>query len=358
MNNRIIGIDVARALAVIGMIIVNFKIALGSGGSESIKFFTGLFEGKAAAIFVVLAGIGIALMSNSAVKNNNNQKIKKIKYKLSKKAIFLFIIGLSYIPIWIADILHFYGIYMLITLFLLKSSKKLIISIALILTLIFPLLMLVLNYETGWDFSTFTYLDFWSINGFIRNLFFNGFHPVIPWTAFMLIGLWFGKQDLNNNKFIKKTIWLSAVLFILVQTISKVLIYFLSEGNQALAIELKQILGSSPMPPLPIYMISSSSFAIFIISLCILIAKKFKKNIIITALNKTGQLALTFYVAHVIIGMGIIEIINPKKMGLYSIEFSFLYALIFSFICILFAILWTNYKKTGPLEWIMRKLTD
>ena len=34
MKKRIIGIDVARALAVIGMIIVNFKIVLGENGNE------------------------------------------------------------------------------------------------------------------------------------------------------------------------------------------------------------------------------------------------------------------------------------------------------------------------------------
>ena len=50
------------------------------------------------------------------------------------------------------------------------------------------------NYEIGWNFETLEYQGFWTINGFIRNLFFNGFHPVIPWTSFMLFGYWFGKK--------------------------------------------------------------------------------------------------------------------------------------------------------------------
>jgi uncharacterized protein len=358
MSNRIIGVDIARALAVIGMIIVNFKIVFGEEGSELAEFFTGLLEGKAAATFVVLAGVGIALMSNSAIKNKHDQKVKKIQIGLVKKSIFLFVVGLSYIPIWIADILHFYGIYIIVTLLLLKSSKKTIFTTSLILIFIYPLLMFLWNYDTSWNFETFEYADFWSITGFFRNLFYNGFHPVIPWAAFMLAGLWFGKQDLHNNKFIKKSILVSICVFIITLLISKVLITVLSEGNQTNLFELKQVLGTSPMPPLPIYMISGSSIAIFIISLSIFIAKKFEKNILIIALNKTGQLALTFYVAHVIIGMGIIETINPEKMGNYSIEFSVLYALVFSILCIIFAMIWTKYKKNGPLEWVMRKLTD
>jgi uncharacterized membrane protein YeiB len=56
--------------------------------------------------------------------------------------------------------------------------------------------------------------------------------------------------------------------------------------------------------------------------------------------------------------MGVIEAINPSKMGNYSIEFSVLYALLFGFSCIVFAIFWLKYKKSGPVEWVMRKLTD
>ena len=79
---------------------------------NSIKSFASVFEGKAAATFVVLAGVGIALMTNSAIKENNQLKLKTAKIRIIKRALFLFIIGVSYIPIWPADILHFYGIYM------------------------------------------------------------------------------------------------------------------------------------------------------------------------------------------------------------------------------------------------------
>jgi uncharacterized membrane protein YeiB len=214
------------------------------------------------------------------------------------------------------------------------------------------------NYETGWNFETLEYQGFWTINGFIRNLFFNGFHPVIPWTSFMLFGYWFGKQDLNNEKFIKRTFWISTISFISIQILSYFSISILSDGNQESIKELTEILGTNPMPPLPIYMFNGISIAFAIITACIIIAKHFENNIIIDALNKTGQLALTFYVAHVIIGMGIIDAINPSKMGEYSVVFSVIYALGFSLICILFAVVWKKHKESGPLEWIMRKLTD
>jgi uncharacterized membrane protein YeiB len=358
MNNRIIGIDVARAFAIFGMILVNFKMVLGQQGETWVKHFSSLLDGKAAATFVVLAGVGIAFMTNSAVNKNNLEKIKTAKKRILKRALFLFIVGLSYIVIWPADILHFYGIYMIITLLLIQSKPKSILYSAIAIVVMYPILLLFLNYESGWDFSTLEYTDFWTFNGFFRNLFLNGFHPVIPWASFMLVGLWFGKQNLTDTNFVKKAAWVSFSIFILIQLISKFAITFLSDGNPSTTEELQTFLGTSPMPPLPIYMASGSSIAIFIISICILICKKFENNFIIKALTKTGQLALTFYVAHVIFGMGLIEVISDTELGEHSLNFSISYGLLFSFGCIVFAIIWTKYKKSGPLEWIMRKITD
>ena len=357
MKKRIIGIDVARALAIFGMIIVNFKMAFGTKGSEITTRFTQLLEGKSAATFVVIAGVGIALLSKTAIKENDFKKLKSIRLKIKKRALFLFIIGLSYIPIWSADILHFYSIYMLITLVFLKVEKEISLISALVLLFTYPMLLIVWEYDLGWNFNTYTYSGFWSIQGFFRNLFFNGFHPVVPWVAFMLIGLWFGKQNLTNNAFIKKAIWLSLGSFALIEILSYVTLNYVGFVQTA-STDFKYMFSTSPMPPLPLYMISGSSFAIFVIASCIYISKKFEHHIIISALKKTGQLALTFYIAHVIIGMGIIELINPQKMGNYTVEFSVVYAIVFSGLCIVFTMIWTTYYKVGPLEWIMRSLTD
>lgn len=358
MKKRIIGIDVARALAVIGMIIVNFKVVFGEKGLNWVESLVSIFDGKAAATFVILAGVGLALMTNSAIKNNDRAKLKIAQIRIIKRALFLFVVGISYIVIWPADILHFYGVYMAITIVLLTSKEKNILISAIVLIVLFPLLMTLWNYETGWNFETLDYQDFWTLKGFIRNLFYNGFHPVIPWTSFMLFGYWFGKQDLHNDKFVKKTFWISSIVFISIQVLSFISISLLSEGNQEVAKELTEIIGTNPMPPLPIYMLNGIAVAFSIISACIIIAKRFESSFIIDALNKTGQLALTFYVAHVIIGMGIIETIDPNKIGNYSIEFSVIYALVFSVFCIIFAVIWRKHKEYGPLEWIMRKITD
>ncbi len=358
MKKRIIGINIARALAVIGMIIVNFKIVLGEIGNNALKTFAHIFDGKAAATFVVLAGVGLALMTNSVIKNQNRKKLKIVKKRIIKRAICLCIIGLSYVPIWSAAIRHFYGIYMIATLpFINKKPKQALIAV-LALIFIYPFLLTIYDYETGWNFITLEYKNLFTLKGFLRNLFYNGFHPVIPWTAFMLVGLWFGKQNISDKKFIKKALIINSCALIILQFISYGSIRIISKLSGETIESLTEILGTNPMPPLPIYMLNGIFAALTIISASILISEQFKNSKIINALDKTGQLALTFYGAHVIIGIGIVEAINPSKLWKYSIEFSIIYALIFSLLCVLFSIVWLRYKKTGPLEFIMRKITD
>ncbi len=63
-SKRIVGLDIARALAVLGMVIVNYKVVMVSNATQGwLATTTGLLEGRAAATFVVLAGIGLSLMT-------------------------------------------------------------------------------------------------------------------------------------------------------------------------------------------------------------------------------------------------------------------------------------------------------
>jgi hypothetical protein len=56
-----------------------------------------VFDGKVSATFVVLAGVGIALGTNSAIRNNDLSRLRMAQIKIAKRAMLLFIIGLSYV---------------------------------------------------------------------------------------------------------------------------------------------------------------------------------------------------------------------------------------------------------------------
>ena len=65
---------------------------------------------------------------------------------------------------------------------------------------VFHILLLFIPYETGWDFENLQYLDFWAVEGFLRNTFYNGWNPIFPWFAYFAVGLYLGRQDWTQNK--------------------------------------------------------------------------------------------------------------------------------------------------------------
>lgn len=63
MSNRILGLDVARAYAIFGMLIVNFNFCFGSFQDQSaLGRFLNLFTGNSTAIFIICAGMGVSLL--------------------------------------------------------------------------------------------------------------------------------------------------------------------------------------------------------------------------------------------------------------------------------------------------------
>ena len=65
MKQRIIGFDLARAYAIFGMYIVNYNTVFGSHNDNSLMGkFLSMFSGNSSTVFIMLAGMGIALMTN------------------------------------------------------------------------------------------------------------------------------------------------------------------------------------------------------------------------------------------------------------------------------------------------------
>ncbi|MEH6945439.1 DUF418 domain-containing protein, partial [Bacillus sp. JJ722] len=226
-SKRIEGLDFARALAMFGMLIVNYTVIMGAEGNgpDWLVWFTELFQGRASATFVMLAGIGVSLMTRKA-RNGALSYVRENRVTLWKRSAFLFILGLLlYVVGWTGDILHYYGVYMLIASFLIMASTKLIVILSSIFLVISQILQVTLDYMNGWhpEQPFMEYLDFWTIEGFIRNLLFNGYHPVFPWICFFLLGMILGRLDLSKKVVRNKMLSLSLFLLIATDFLSKVL---------------------------------------------------------------------------------------------------------------------------------------
>ncbi|MCA1057607.1 DUF418 domain-containing protein [Rossellomorea aquimaris] len=350
---RIIGFDMARALAILGMVIVNYKISMNAEGNgpEWLKTITGLLEGRASAIFVILAGIGISLMTKKARMSGTPSK--EYRKMIWRRSLFLFVLGMIlFLMQWSADILHYYAFYMFIaSFFIVASSRQLIIAtVGIVLTS--QIGQLLLNYEFGWDATFQHYELFWSWKGFISNLFYNGYHPIFPWSAFLLFGMWVGRINVQNHSIRKKMISVSLFTFVITEAASYTLIKL---SEPAMGREIAYYLfDTKPMPPTLLYMISSTSTAIIVILLCIMISEKWRETAVIQAFVYTGQLALTLYIGHFLV-LAVFFMFGGLAEN--TLPFAVTIALIFCLFSTVTSTWWRKTFKRGPVESLMRKVS-
>jgi uncharacterized protein len=344
-GKRIIGFDVARCLAILAMVYVNYEVVLAKDDATPawLRSLADAFEGRAAALFVTLAGIGITLLDDRRI--------------LVRRAFFLLLAGYAWQLLWPGDILHFYGAYLLLGALFLRRSPLLLLFLAFLSILVFLGLFYSFAYGTGWDFATLSCIDFWTVKGQIRNLFFNGWHPVFPWIAFLFWGMALGRFDLSRSG--RRRVVL--LLAILIAAAAEIASRFLSQIEDTRPI-LEQLgkwyegpellFGTGSIPPMPLYVLSAGATAVAVI--CLVLELTAHRSAVRWAapLVSCGQLALTFYLGHILIGLADSEDFADAP----DLETAAFRALLFCGGAVLFAWLWRKRFRRGPLEWAMRHL--
>ena len=332
---RLEALDAARFLAFCGMVLVNFRIAAQvAPGQDWASHLVDALEGRAAALFVILAGIGIGLSTIRAGI-------------LLRRAAFLLVLGLINMTVFDADILHFYALYFVVGAAFLTASGPVLWLGALGVVALSVLTNLIFDYEQGWDWAALHYTDLWTLPGFLRNTLFNGWHPVLPWASFLLIGMAIGRSQLHTICIQHRLIMWgfgAAVLALFPQMLA-------SDPD------LVAYLGTKSIPPGPFYIVAGTGTACVVIGLLLKLWPKIEKLRVGPALTAPGRQALTLYMAHILIGMGVLE-----EMGLLNGTLSapqiVVYALGFCVLSSGFALLWFRWFKRGPLEALMRRVTE
>jgi uncharacterized membrane protein YeiB len=357
---RILGYDVARAIAVIGMVIVNYHNIFLVGRSHHPQWFTGLagfLLGRAAAVFVMLAGVGITLMSHKAIISGDTFLIKKVRKGLLKRSLVLFLMGLVFLNWWGADILHFYG------LFLSAASLLLFVPGRRIWLLIGGCLIvagsLFIFYEAD-PILTQILLPANKLFELCDEMLISGQYPMLPWFSFLLVGMWLGRPEIiSNRKLIRRIFWTSVLVFLLtivLDYLSNVIIFQFPDIEEDSPLAL--MLLSVPFPISPFFFFFFMAGSLVVIIFCIslssqpLLAKPF------TRLGAIGKMSLTVYIGHIFIGLAVDRIVFPRlNLAEYQI-FTVAFTLLFCLTVFWNANLWFRHFEIGPLEWTLRRLSQ
>ncbi len=210
------------------MIVVHFGLVMGSDQTRPAYAaeIMHLFDGRAAALFVVLAGVGLTLRSNSALTSGSSQAMSQVQNTLIRRGLFLLAIGFVNLLIWQGDILRVYGVSLVLAAGLIAAPDRRLLLIALAFVLAFVLLLLLFDYGQNWEWSTMTYHRLWTPSGVVRNLFYDGFRSVFPWSGLLIFGMWLGRQDLRNRERNTRILWAAVGVVVGAELVSWLLVAY------------------------------------------------------------------------------------------------------------------------------------
>jgi uncharacterized membrane protein YeiB len=354
---RIRGYDVARSLALLGMIVVHFGLVMGAEqttpawAAEIMQFL----DGRAAGTFVVLAGVGLTLRSRKAAATADQTRLAGVRRTLRLRGLFLLGIGFVNLVIWPGDILRVYGVSLILAASFLDAPNRRLLEMTAVFVLGFVVLILTVNYDKNWEWETLQYHGLWTASGLFRNLFYDGFRSVFPWTGFVFFGMWLGRKDVRDRAVNTRFLLAGVAITVITELTSRLLLsYFLSHRGEATEEEIKALFGTLSMPPLPLFLLSAGGTATVIIALCVRLAETWPAAFWLNPLAATGQMALTWYFGHIILGLGTVVLCGltasqplPVAQGCGVLFFA---------LAVGISWLWKKRFRHGPLEWGMRRL--
>lgn len=372
---RIVGVDVARGLAVLGMIAVHTATAEQVG---DFTFFA--LSGRSAILFAVLAGVSLALTTGD--QNPVTKDLSAARRSIAARALALFALALVLTELGspVMVILASYAVLFLIALPLLRWSWRSLAGAAAVAAVAGPLLSFAIRSQMAPadTFGETARFDMLTSLGGVRHLgsvvLLEGAYPVLTWVPFLLAGMAIGRWGLRRDN-------AGAILFVLGSALAVLglggswvalhlfggkqdLVAYLDEmmpgeGAQMLGELLRAgsfgtvntdpwqwLLTSSPHSGTPFEVVGSGGVAIAVLGLCLLATRVVPR--ILTPVAALGAMPLTVYAGH------IVALAVLLRSELFTQSWTTLVC--FVAVPLLFATLWRGYVGRGPLEWALNKV--
>jgi uncharacterized membrane protein len=200
---RVIGVDVARGVALIGMMAVHVFNIFGVRGAPTVA--TAVAGGRSATTFVLVAGISLAFLSGGQRPVEGRARTAAAA-GIAVRALLIGAIGLllGYAATDVELILPYYAVLFLLAIPLLGLRPHTLALIAAALIAVAPVVVLAVAVAGGRslrgpDNPTFETL----VNNpfaLIVGLLVTGFYPAVAYLAYLCAGLALGRLDLSSRR--------------------------------------------------------------------------------------------------------------------------------------------------------------
>jgi uncharacterized membrane protein len=362
---RILGLDVARGIALIGMLAVHIFYTFDSNGLPSIA--TTVAAGRSAATFATVAGVGIALLSGGRrTLHGRERAASSVGLVVRALAIGLIGLALGYVttaaglPDYV--ILVYYAAMFLLAVPLLGLRTRALAFASVALAVAGPVAVSVFDLTPdaalGIDPRLGDVLH--HPVGLLLELTLAGAYPVVAWLAYICAGLAIGRLDLSSRRV---ALWLvggGLALATAAWWASSVLLFQLGGLRQLRAAAPPgqswtdaQLLwdppagistwwwlaGRAPHSTTPFDMLHTLGAAVTVVGAALLVTRLALLRRLLRTVADAGSMLLTLYVGHLLVlSTGVLDA-HPHA------QFVLLLAAL-----IAFAVVWRRYVGRGPLE--------
>jgi uncharacterized protein len=354
---RVIGFDLARALAVMGMVVVNFTsmLEVSHFSPDWLEPVVDFLYGRAAAVFVMLAGVSISLMARRQTDPANLRVFRK---RLMKRSFLLMIAGMALWLWWPADILHFYAVFIAVgALAVTWSHERLRRWTAVVLLISMPVCAALtvaydINDAFAWGGSRF------NATWLLLDYFTSPYYSVFPWLGFFLAGMLLGRHEPADASFWRRACLIGIVGCLAVELFSGASMTWARHHQWDLeGLWWGAFLRSDAFPATPLFVLSSACSGLALIALCRVITFEARRTFFgLNALAACGRLSLTLYIAHIAGGILFRRWFANANADIGSQQM-FLAAAAFGAFSIFFALKWFRHFQRGPLEALFHRLT-
>ncbi|MBF6149576.1 DUF418 domain-containing protein [Nocardia nova] len=378
-TGRLVGVDLARALAVFGMYTVHVGPPLSAthGVGSWIRY---LVDGRSSILFATLAGFSLVLIAGRR-QPKTGQAGRQAKARIAIRALVLIALG-TVMTIFYGDvvILAFYGVYFLLALPFAKFSAKTLAIIATALALVTPQLAYILRslLTEPFQHAINAYDPLERLSGVgILDLLLTGIYPTITWLPFIIAGMALARLDLAVPAVQARVAALGATLTLLGYGLARLLggpdaLMSTAEsgpppgsggkippgaGSEALMPQgsASSLLMAGPHSGTTFDIVGSVGFAILVlVGATAAMARLPRLRRVATPVIAVGTMSLTAYVGHFVV-MSALALMPDGPDAPSQTSWTGLLVLILG--AIVFATIWSRFFRRGPLEYLLNTAT-
>lgn len=345
-SNRIVGVDVARGLAVLGMF--GAHIGVTQEFDWRPETWAGLIHGRSSILFALLAGVSIAIISGRTERISGTD-LARARVRIATRAVLIFCAGalVELLDTNVAVILTYYGVLFLLAIPFLRVPPGWLFALAGLTAIVMPVLVFAPRQGSGSEPIT-------DLGGYALALLVTGTYPSLVWLAFLLAGMGIGRLELSS---VRVQTWLlaaGAALAAIGYGLGEWAAATIDAGSAVewAGTDWAGLATTEPHSGSPFEVVGSTGFAIAVLALCLMASRYIRW--LLYPVAAVGAMALTAYTVQ-LIAIAALEVDVPGRSGNEA-------WLWFTLVALVACSLWILLVGRGPFEafltWVSRRMAQ